>query len=194
MSRILAALASLVLSGLGLFLLLPDCASACTCGVPMGSPVEVAESALKDSSAVFSGEVIKIEKVGKEVTSSDNEKEIMPVPKITLRTSEVWKGPERETIAVYTAGYGTTIIDSVCGYPFEKGKDYLVYASKGSYGKQSLSVSLCSQTQQISEPDDLKEIRLADTSGIVPRNGVLGLAGLTATAAFLLMRRLLEIR
>ena len=189
MSRILAALTPLVLTSLGLFLLLPDCASACTCGVPMGSPVEVAESALKDSSAVFSGEVIKKEKVGREVTYPDNEKQIVPVPKITLRTSEVWKGPEQETIAVFTSGSS-----SMCGYPFEKGKDYLVYADQGSYGKQSLSVSLCSQTQQISEPDDLKEIRLADTSGIVPGYGALGLTGLTATAAFLLMRRLLEIR
>jgi hypothetical protein len=40
----------------------------------------------------------------------------------------------------------------------------------------------------------VQALRLVDTSGIVPGYGVLGLASLTATAAFLLMRRLLKIR
>jgi hypothetical protein len=184
MGRPLAALAPMVLTIFGLLVLLPDCASACSCGASYDSPVETAEDALKESTAVFSGEVIKKEEVDKEVTYPDGEKVIVPVTKFTLRTSEVWKGPKRETIAVFSG--------SMCGYPFEKGQRYLIYAEQGSFGKQSLDVSLCSETQQISEPDDLKAIRLADTSGIVPGYGALGLAGFTATAAFLLMRRLLK--
>jgi hypothetical protein len=135
-------------------------------------PVETAESALKESTAVFSGEVINIE-------------EHVAGSVVTLQASEVWKGPQRDAFEVTT--------DIMCEYPFKEGQEYLVYAGQG-LGKQSMSVSLCGDTNLISEPEDLEAIRLADTSGIVPGSGVLGLAGLTATGALLLMRRLLQIR
>jgi hypothetical protein len=173
----------------GLVAFLPDSASATTCYNPPGLSKEIAESALKDSTAVFSGEVIKKEEVHETVTYG-NEKEIVPVTKITLRTSEVWKGPKRETIAVFTGN----IFYPAIPYTFEKGQGYLVFAQQGPYGKQWLFVDGCGETMPISEPDDVKALWLADTSGIVPGYGALGLAGLTATAAFLLMRRLLKIR
>jgi hypothetical protein len=135
-------------------------------------PVETAEIALKESTAVFSGEVIDLE-----------EHDTGSV--VTLQASEVWKGPQRDTFEVTTS--------IMCDYPFKEGKEYLVYAGQG-YGKPSMSVSLCGDTQPISEPEDLEAIRLADTSGILPGSGVPGLAGLTATDALLLMRRLLQIR
>jgi hypothetical protein len=59
-SRPLAALASVALIGLALLVLLPDCASACSCAV-FGSKKQV-EWALSHPGAVFTGEVVKIDR------------------------------------------------------------------------------------------------------------------------------------
>jgi len=189
LTRVLAGFASVALLVVGLVAFLSDSASSTTCYTTSDLSKESAESALKDSTAVFSGEVIKKEEVHKTVTYG-NEKDMVPATKITLRTSKVWKGPKRETIAVFTSDN----LYPVVGYTFEKGQGYLVFAQQGPFGKQSPFVDGCGETMPISEPDELKELWLADTSGIVPGYGALGLADLTLTAAFLLMRRVLKIR
>ena len=60
--RPLAALASVVLTVLGVVFLLPDCASACSCLLEEGSREEIVEGALSNSEAVFSGEVVDVER------------------------------------------------------------------------------------------------------------------------------------
>jgi hypothetical protein len=82
--RSFAALASVVLTGLGLLVLLPDCASACSC-----APSPGAERALSSSEAVFSGKVVEIDRPseGPGWSSGDPETD-------TFRVSESWKGPE----------------------------------------------------------------------------------------------------
>ena len=62
MSRPLAALASVALMGLSLLVLLPDCASACSCALFGGSPQQHAERMLDKSGAVFAGRVVDIER------------------------------------------------------------------------------------------------------------------------------------
>jgi hypothetical protein len=190
LTQYLAGFTSVALLVVGLVAFLPDSASATTCMPTPELSKESAERALKDSTAVFSGEVIKKEEVHKTVTWGDNEQDTAPVTKVTLRTSEVWKGPKRETIVVFTGNLFYPAIP----YTFEKGQGYLVFAQQSPYDNLSLFVDGCGETMPISEPDNIKALWLADTSGIVPGSGVLGLAGLTATAAFLLMRRLLKIR
>ena len=169
---------------LGLVALLPDCASACSCMPP--PPVE---RALADSSAVFAGEVIDIEK-GPQISS------------VTFRASKVWKGKQRETRTVSTASYG-----AACGYPFKEGKEYLVYAYWGRAGsppRPTLMETACGPTEPLSEADaNLRllgegpspgdEEPLPDTSGGVGGLGMVGLAGIAAaTAGYLLLRRLLN--
>ncbi len=86
MRRPLAALASMVLTVSGLVVVLPDCASACTCALEGGSREEIVEGALSDSEAVYSGEVVAVEQG----------QSTFPIPAndtVTLRASEVWKGP-----------------------------------------------------------------------------------------------------
>ena len=176
-TRVLACFASVALLSAGLVALLPDCAYACSCGGYPESPKERAKSGLKYSGAVFSGEV--------QDTNNEN-------GKVTLRTIDVWKGPQRETLEVINSG-------ATCSYPFKQGREYLVYADpdQGIVGApdQGLYVNLCGDTMPLSEAsEDVQALSLVDTSGIVPGYGALGLAGLTATTAFLLMRRLLKIR
>ena len=187
MSRMLAALASLVLTGFGLLVLLPDCASACSCAMPQGSQKERAERALSSSEAVFSGEVAAIERNQKGPFGG--------VDEVSFRVSEVWKGPKRESLELTTQSQGIA-----CGYHFEEEQEYLVYA----YGKNNLKVVLCSETKPLSKAGaDLAVLgngekpkngddALNDTSGVVPARAVVGMAGLTIAAALLVMVRLVR--
>ncbi len=139
MSRPLAALASVVLTVLGLVALLPDCASACSCGD--GSRQEIAKAALgSGSDAVFSGEVevIDVER-GPRAIGIFKERE----SSVVIQVSEVWKGPQHSTLEVHTLSDG-----AMCGYSFKEGQEYLVYA----YGKEEpFKVDLCSQTKLLSK-------------------------------------------
>ena len=176
-SRPLAALASLVLTVFGvMFLLPPRCASACSCAMPPGS-----QDALADSDAVFSGEVVAVEQGTATASGPGNDT-------VTLRASEVWKGPQRETLEVRTPSQGMA-----CGYHFEKGQEYLVYAYTG---KQGLEVDSCGATKSLSKADrNLAALGegerqtggegLSDTSGGVSAGALVGLAGLVMAASLL---------
>ena len=182
MSRTLVALASLVLAVLGVVVLLPDCAYACSCAMPPGDQKERAERALSGSEAVFSGEVVDFEKSAPTTTMMEGT--MMGITgggtaTATLRVYEVWKGPKQRTVEV------TTVADSGmgCGYPFEEGREYLVYAGKG------MSVDLCSETKPLAKAGaDLAMLgdgqkpkggaALGDTSGGFSVGAVVGMAGL----------------
>ncbi len=186
-SRPLAVLASLVLTVLGvLFLFPPDCASACTCAL-IGS--QKVEGALSDSSAVFSGEVVAVEKGTATASGPGNDT-------VTLRASEVWKGTDQGTLQVSTPSQGIA-----CGFHFEEGQEYLVYAYGG---QQRLEVDICTETKPLSKagadlavlgdgerPQDGSEA-LSDTSGGVPARTMVALAGLVMAASFLVVVRLVR--
>lgn len=191
----LARLTSLALLTLALVALLPDCAAACSCGTVPGTPQET----LSGSTAVFSGEVVAFDKPPPFTTTIEGTMMTViggggPKATATLRVSEVWKGPQRQTIEITTeadSGVG-------CGYPFEEGREYLVYAA----GKEP-SVSLCSETKPLSEANaDLEALgdgnvpepggTLSDTSGSVSVRTMVGLAGLAIAASFVLAARLLR--
>jgi hypothetical protein len=93
---------------------------------------------LSSSHAVFSGEVIDIER---------NETTRFGGLEVTLQVKRVWKGEPKEEIKVRTAGSS-----AACGYTFVKGKTYLVYAV--SDDADPMRVSLCSRTAPI---EDAKE-------------------------------------
>ena len=185
--RPLAALASVVLAVLGVvFLLPPQCASACSCAMPPAS-----QDALADSEAVFSGEVVAVEQ-GTATASGPG------YDTATLRVSEVWKGSGRGTLDVRTPSQGTA-----CGYHFEEGHEYLVYAYAG---KQGLEVDSCGATKPLSraganlealgegeKPHDGGEGEvLPDTSGGFSVRAMVGVAGLALAASFLVVVRLVR--
>jgi hypothetical protein len=173
LTRVLAGFASVALLVVGLVAFLPDSAYACSGGGAPVSAQEVAKRGLEaERGAVFSGEVQHITKFNDELSQT-----------ITFRTIDVWKGPHRDTLKV-TQG-------NICPAEFEEGQEYLVYAYHDA--DQGLSVNLFTAKLLSDASEEVQALsRLVDTSGIVPGSVVLGLAGLTATAAFLLMRRLLK--
>src|SRR5918994_2072550 len=189
MGRPLAVLASLLLTGLGAVFLAPDCAFACTCVLAEGSQKEIAKDALADSEAVFSGEVVDFENTPKitvmegEMVTMMGGKTATATATATIRVSEVWKGPEHQTMQI-----GTAPNDGVsCEFPFEEGKEYLVYAYEG---KRGLKADGCTQTKPLSKAGaDLAVLAnsekpknggndeaLSDTSGDVSAQAIARLA------------------
>lgn len=104
-------------------------ANACSC-VPT-----TPQQSLKNSKEVFAGKVIDI------VDQSGSNPEASGYLggfKVTFEVSKVWKGKLEKQQVVLTSGSSAS-----CGYNFEKGKEYLVYAN--GQGTQ-LQTGLCSGT------------------------------------------------
>jgi hypothetical protein len=141
---------------------------------------------------VFSGEVVEIEKRHQEYPRASTGYR----DTVTLRASEVLKGPLRETLGVKSPSQG-----AACGYPFEEGQEYLVFADEG---KQGLRVHSCGGTQQLTETQaDLEVLgadkeptgggALSNTSGGVSVPAMTGLAGPTLAAPVLAVARLVRV-
>jgi hypothetical protein len=140
-----------------------DVASACSCV----GPASIAE-AWAHSDVVFVGRVISVRdadspdadsrfgKVGafvqelwSEITGSEP---VAPQPGTSrygevakFRITETFKGVSGRTVEVHT-GYG----GGDCGFPFEEGTDYVVFATfqedKSSHGRRFVRTGICSRT------------------------------------------------
>lgn len=109
-------------------------AYACSCLRP-GPPL----AELDQATAVFAGEVSDIKR-----TSTGVE--------VSFSVSEVWKGDLNPTLVITTGPHS-----AACGYPFEIGQDYLVYAYGGDNAR--LGANLCSLTALLSTAgEDLAEL------------------------------------
>ncbi len=116
-----------------LILAVGHAALACLC-----KPAPPPDEALKNASAVFIGTVKEIERVGGEVA-------------VTFTAQRAWKGIEGKTILVFTGQGGED-----CGYRFEMGKSYLVYAIDEGV---KFHTSICMRTCHIDKAgDDLKAL------------------------------------
>lgn len=123
-----------------------DIAFACSCVIP-GPP----EAELARSVAVFSGIVVDRHEPGGLLVSSAD-----PV-RVTFEVYAVWKGPAYSTITITTARSGAS-----CGYTFEEGQEYLVYAHGST---DSLMVSSCSRTMPLAAAEeDLRVLGVGTTA------------------------------
>lgn len=111
-----------------LSLLAPATALACSCIMP-GTPGAERDQA----AAVFSGRVRSIAEV--------NDRLI-----VRIDVDKSWKGISEGEVVVTTATNS-----AACGYGFEKGRSYLIYAHADAGA--GLNVSLCSRTQRLEEAD-----------------------------------------
>jgi hypothetical protein len=112
---------------LGLVLLSPSVASACSCvgDVPLCQSFWQAD-------AVFSGEVLSFENLG---TNTLFQRRVA-----RIRVERAWRGDVQGTVEVRTGAGGGD-----CGYSFRRGRKYLVYAYKTQDGK--LTTGICSPTK-----------------------------------------------
>ena len=112
---------------------------ACSCVLPVGnlSLKKQVENSYKTASAVFSAEVI-------EISQQPNVYNVI----IKLKVSKSWKRINSQEI-ILTTGRG----GGDCGYRFEIGKKYLVYA----YGERNdLGTGICSRTDLLKNNKDIK--------------------------------------
>ncbi len=105
-------------------------AFACSCIAPESPSI-----ALRESRAVFSGEVTEV------TTLTDVYQKI-----VTMNVDRIWKG----VISSERARLVTSVDTGGCGFPFEEGRNYLVYAHDGT-SETSFDVSLCSRTAPIED-------------------------------------------
>ncbi len=109
---------------------------ACTCVVsnrPLNAQVK---EAFNNSTVIFSGEVISI--------TPKSEYEVT----VKIKVEKSWKGTFSKEVAITTNKNS-----AMCGYGFEVGKTYLVYA----YGaKDDLSTTNCSRIKLFSNKEDIK--------------------------------------
>ena len=119
-------------------------ASFCSCRMP-----RTAQDAFEGSDAVFRGVAFDAPPLseGGPVVSEER--------RVRIRVLERWKGTVPDTATVYTAW-----VDGICGYPFEEGAEYVVYARAATEPTPRLTVHLCSGTKPTKDAAaDLRELR-----------------------------------
>jgi len=124
-------------ASLALAALKPQTAAACSC------MQQTQEDAAQNAVAIFEGRVTRIENPSGQ-------------PKVHFQVVRSFKGSSQESLAASTANSSAS-----CGYGFEEGKSYLVYASQE---EGALWVSLCSRTALIADAsEDLGKLGLGVT-------------------------------
>lgn len=107
-------------------------AYACTC-----AQNKTPQEALAESTAVFSGRVIELYDIDQHYYQA------------LFDVQESWKGIDDEPVTINTSTSGDT-----CGYNFQEGNDYLVYAHGQTQpigGKPELGTGICSRTAPVSD-------------------------------------------
>lgn len=110
------------------FLGSPGLVHACTCVAP-GPPSEEIEK----FDAVFTGRVVSMQLSGDTTT-------------VGFEVNTVWKGIVSEDVHVTTSSTGGS-----CGFTFEEGEEYIVYARHSTDADVSYSVDICSRTALLSQ-------------------------------------------
>jgi hypothetical protein len=110
---------------------------ACSCAAPPDPA-----GARNEASAVFAGRVIGLELIphfSEDPTVSFAIEDLL----VRVAVSAVWKGNLETTTSVYTA-----FTCCVCGYPFEIGETYLIYADVTG---DHLHTSVCTRTAKLAD-------------------------------------------
>ena len=110
----------------------PSTSYACDCVKPPS-----VEDELERSQAVFSGKVLEVNEMNKGYMKK----------RVLLEVVETWKGVSESQVIITTGSGGGD-----CGYDFQVGEEYLVYANPSSmYGEQEELVSIiCDRTTELS--------------------------------------------
>lgn len=136
------------LAAIALCALLLSAAPALACSCVLQTVAQAKQAAV----AIFEGRVTSI------VDAPGSAVDVIPEQRVTLSIARSWRSLEhQETVTLRTAKSGAT-----CGYAFELGTSYLVYAG-GEPDK--LDVSSCSRTRRLS---DAGEDLAALGSGVAP--------------------------
>lgn len=179
MKRNLAFRLLICLALLAIPFVLPSPASACSCMMP-GTPAE----AFRDYAAVFSGTVTGISGTYSPVVALLDQilirLNLSPTyyytngfwgNAVTFSVNQSWKGVTATEVVVYTGSGGGD-----CGYSFDPGYDYVVYAYPvdGTSGS-GLGTGICTRTTEMSyASDDLSYLSTLPTLALTPVSNYTG--------------------
>ncbi|MBB6447875.1 hypothetical protein [Bacillus benzoevorans] len=111
----------------------PSITNACSCAELPG-----VEEEFERSQAVFSGKVVDVREkrsLKGELTKS-----------VLFEVTNTWKGVKQSQIIIITGQGGGS-----CGFHFNEGQEYLVYAYESTmYGAKSLVTTICDRTNELS--------------------------------------------
>ncbi len=135
---------------LAIFTLSAGSALACSCGEvkpgtviatgPAPNADEVAKWRKEQTDyALFTGQVIKIEKVKVKRSQESNDKSSMK--KVTVKVESFWLGVSQAEMVIYTGIGGGD-----CGVPYQRGRTYLFWASRAPV-TQLLETDTCGPTK-----------------------------------------------
>lgn len=137
------------------------CAAACLLQTPAAVGCMCVKSpdvpaALGRADAVFAGVI-----VGKQDAAAENAmlSSMDPIAYF-FDVTDVWKGAVGDTAVVTTARHSAS-----CGYPFELGRSYIVYATYSRTVEGELRTNLCTRTHPTDLPEnDAEALNAIDTS------------------------------
>jgi len=109
------------------------CAWACSCASPSATPIEARDG----GAAVFAGRVTDVN------TPDPNSYTLFRSMAVTFAVSHVWKGNVGSSIVIGTSRDGAS-----CGYTFDIGQEYLIYAFE--YEGQ-LVTGICERTRLLAD-------------------------------------------
>lgn len=122
-----------------------DAAAACSCVV--AGPPPTASQLLHGSHAVFTATVLGVEEL--KVPAGGNGS-FSRIRAVALELHQAWRGLAHPNAIIFTGLGGGD-----CGYPFEVGKSYLVFASHAASGAEvpgALYTSICTATRPVADP------------------------------------------
>lgn len=114
---------------------IPSNVYACSCVQPL-----TVEAEFSRSEAVFAGRVLEV-KENRNLSGSVTKSALFEI-------RQIWKGGSESQIIIQTGGGGGD-----CGYHFEEGKEYLVYAHRSTmYGdEEQLVTIICDRTKVLAQ-------------------------------------------
>jgi Domain of unknown function (DUF4440)/Tissue inhibitor of metalloproteinase len=136
-----------VLSLIAYLILTTNVGLACSCSNPAlegKSTEQQINEARQRSAAIFSGKVLET------VKNKDSDGVAPGEVEVRFEVLKSWKGASADRLSVFTASDS-----SLCGYAFEVGESYLVYAH--DYGGGKLDTNICTRTRRLADArEDLK--------------------------------------
>ncbi len=115
----------------------PPVAYACSCAIR-----EDPQAGLHRSAAVFAGNVVAVRRAFPSFRSAAG----LGSNLVTFDVARVWKGPTQRRIIIATQQN-----EAACGYTFDHGHVYIVYATRSAAG---LETSICDRTRLLDEAQE----------------------------------------
>ena len=127
---------SLVLLGAAMAVM--PCLPRCVCAPEAPDTAGAISVAIEDADAILLGRVVGMERV---YLPGDADQGFADWREVTLSIERRWKGTGDRLVRVRTPWHA-----ALCGFPFEDGRDYLVYAGVGDDGR--LRTDACTRTRE----------------------------------------------